>query len=100
MSETHATTAELDCLCTWIEARIESLAADGDSYAINRCEADRRRLERHRPVNGGRRFEDKDVLICGHCSHDEEWKAVMAPCDDLLDLAHSYSIERDDWYVE
>lgn len=100
MSNSYATTAELDRLCAWIDARIEALADEADSYTTNRCEADKRRLERHRPVEGGWRFEKKDVLICGHCSHDEEWKAVIAPCDDLLDLAHSHSIERDDWHVE
>jgi hypothetical protein len=100
MSDTHATSAELGRLCVWIATRIDALADDADSYTINRCEADRRRLERHRPVKGGWRFENKDVQICGHCSHDEEWKAVIAPCEDLLDLAHSHSIERDDWYVE
>lgn len=94
MSNTYATVAELDVLCTWIAARIEAV---DDSDNRDRCEADRRRLERHRPAEGGGRYEGRNIRICPHCSHDDFLSAVIAPCDDLLDLAHSHSITRDDW---
>ena len=60
---------------------------------LRRCAADTNRLNRHRPSVGGWRFKGTDTLICGHCSTDEEWGAVISPCPDLQDLAACYGVE-------
>lgn len=57
------------------------IAHNGPQATLRRCVADKRTVERHRPVNG----DDEDVF-CFHCA--ESW-----PCPDLLDRAAAYDVE-------
>ncbi|MEU4804336.1 DUF6221 family protein [Actinosynnema sp. NPDC023587] len=85
---------------------VDHVVRQDPTAALRRCAADRRTVERHRPVPDHGRFSDDWADNCPNpddCAHyerppvctcccDNTGDPVPAPCPDLLDRADAYGI--------
>lgn len=85
---------------------VDHVVRQAPAATLRRCAADRRVVERHRPVGDHGRFSDDWADDCpnpGDCAHTERPPVCMtcrdyagdpvpAPCPDLLDRADAYGI--------